>query len=209
MVDQINQAVDVVIPCMDEADGAEDEDETIINISGYGTNTRPLYLIKRKKDIELIRKHLSVKKRVLLRTFNTNAYYSCETTEIEQKVRKHMASTGAYLLIVELDSTNRDYLDTHLNNVDERISCTLNDLLHHQSITFSQWQQMKVERLASRLDSLYFLPDTRRVRHTVDLSLYLFPLNIGPCSIAANAELLPWFNIQDFSFSHSSSSAHL
>ena len=173
MVDQINQAIDVVIPCMNEADGADDEDEKIIDVSGYGTNTRPLYLIKRKKDLELIRKHLSMKKRVLLRTLNTHAYYSCATTEIEQKVRKHMASTGAYSLIVELDSTHQQYLDTHLNNVDERISCTLNHLLQDQSITFSQWQQMKVERCASRLDSLYFLPDTRRVRHTVDLFLFI------------------------------------
>ena len=169
MVDQINQAIDVVIPCMNGADGAEDEDEKIIDISGYGTNTRPLYLIKRKKDIQLIRKQLFAKNRVLLRAFNTHAYYSCETTEIEQKALKHMASTGAYSLIVELDSTNQHCMDTHLNNMDKRITCMLNNLLQDQSITFSQWQQMKIERLGSRLDSLYFLPDTRRVRPTIDL----------------------------------------
>ena len=173
MVDHIHQTIDVVIPCLHGLNGSDDEEEKIVDISGYGTNTRPLYLIKRKEDIELIRKHLSVKNRVLVRAFNTNAYYSCETTEIEQKVLKHMASTGAYSLIVELDSTNRDDLDTPLNNVHERITCTLNTLLQDQSITFSQWQQMKVERPASRLDTLYFRPDTRRVRHPVDLFLFI------------------------------------
>ena len=65
MVDQINQAIDVVIPCMNEADGADDEDEKIIDLSGYGSKTRPLCLIKRRKDIASIRKDLSMKKRVL------------------------------------------------------------------------------------------------------------------------------------------------
>jgi hypothetical protein len=173
MADQINQAIDVVIPCMDEAGGAEDEDEKIIDLSGYGSKTRPLYLIKRRKDMASIRKDFSMKKRVLLRAFNSYAYYSCDIAEVQQKVHEHMASTGAYSLIVKLDSTNRDYLDTHLNNVDERITCTLNTLLQDQSIRFSQRQQMKVERPASRVDSLYFLPDTRRVRHTVDLFLFI------------------------------------
>jgi hypothetical protein len=52
MADQMNQAIDVFIPWMDEVDGSEDEDdEKIIDISGYKTNVRPLYLIKRQKDI--------------------------------------------------------------------------------------------------------------------------------------------------------------
>jgi hypothetical protein len=177
MVDQINQAIDVVIPCMIGMDGSEDEDEKLIDLSGYGSKTRPLYLIKRKKDMASIRKQLSVKKRVLLRTFNTYAYYSCDIAEMQQKVSDHMTSTGAYSLIAELDSTDQDCIGTYLNTVDERVTCSLNQLLHDRSITFSQWQQMKVDRLESQLDSLYFLPNTRRVRHRID-SLYSFSLNI-------------------------------
>jgi hypothetical protein len=177
MVDQINQAIDVVIPYMDEADGAEDEDKKIIDISGYGTNTRPLYLIKRKRDVEWIRKRLFEKKRLLLRTFNTYAYYACDIAEMQQKVHEHMSNTGAYALRVELGSAHWHGIDTCLNEMDERVRCTLNTLWHDRSITFSQWQEMRVDRLNSRLDSLYFLPNTRRVRPLIDLllSIRFFP----------------------------------
>ena len=192
MVDQINQAIDVVIPCMHGIDGGE---EKIIDLSGYGSKTRHLYLIKRKKDMASIRKHLSMKKRVLLRAFNSYAYYSCDIAEMQQKVHEHMASTGAYSMIVELDNTNRHCIDICLNGMDERVRCTLNTLLYDQSITFSQWRKMRVDRLESRLDSLYFLPNTRRVRALIDLSLSnSFSLNIGKCSMATHDQLSPWFN---------------
>ena len=191
----MNQAIDIIIPCMIGMDGREHEDDRIIDLSGYGSKTRPLYLIKQKHDVELIRKRLLEKKRVLLRTFNTYAYYSCDIAEMQQKVLEHMTSTGAYSLIVELDNTNRHCIDTCLNDMDERVKCTLNTLLLDQSITFSQWRQMRVDRLDSRLDSLYFLPNTRRVRPLIDLFLSnSFSLNIGKCSMAANAQLSPWFN---------------
>ena len=194
-VDHMNQAIDIIIPCMIGMDGGDNEDEKIIDLSGYGSKTRPLYLIKRQKDIASIRKDLSMKKRVLLRTFNSYAYYSCDIAEIQQKVHEHMTNTGAYSLIMELDTSNRHCIDTSLNDMDKRVRCTLNTLLHDRSITFSQWQQMKVDRLESRLDSLYFLPNTRRVRALTDLSLSnSFSLNIGKCFMAANAQLSPWFN---------------
>jgi hypothetical protein len=191
----MNQAIDIIIPCMIGMDGSENEDEKIIDLSGYGSKTRPSYLIKRKKDIASIRKDLSMKKRVLLRAFNSYAYYSCDIAEMQQKVREHMACTGAYSLITELDNTNRHYIDVCLNTMDERVACSLNQLLHDRSITFSQWQQMKVDRLDSRLDSLYFLPNTRRVRALTNLSLSnSFSFNLGKCSMSANAQLSPWFN---------------
>jgi hypothetical protein len=178
MVDHINQAIDVVIPCLHGLDGSDDEEEKMVDISGYGSNTRPLYLIKRKEDIELIRKRLSAKNRVLLRAFSTHAYYSCDIAEMQQKVLQHMTSTGAYSLIMELDKTKQHCIDTCLNNTDERVTCTLNRLLHDQSITFSQWQEMRVDRLDSRLDSLYFLPNTSRVSPMTNLFLFILFLLI-------------------------------
>ena len=174
MVDHLRQAIDVVIPCLPGLDGSDDEEEKIVDISSYGSNTRPLYLIKRKEDIELIRKRLSAKKRVLLRAFSTNAYYSCDIAEMQQKVLQHMTSTGAYALIMALDKTKQRCIDTCLNNMDERVTCKLSRLLHDQSITFAQWQEMRVDRLESRLDSLYFLPNTRRVSPMTNLFLLIF-----------------------------------
>jgi hypothetical protein len=44
----MNQAIDIIIPCMIGMDGSEHEDEKIIDLSGYGSKTRPLYGIKEK-----------------------------------------------------------------------------------------------------------------------------------------------------------------
>jgi hypothetical protein len=206
----MNQAIDIIIPCVIGMDGREHENERLIDLSGYGSNSRPLYLIKQKHDVELFRKRLLEKKRVLLRAFNSYAYYSCDIAEMQQKVHEHMASTGAYSWLVELDNTNRHCIDICLNGMDEQVRCTLNTLLYDQSITFSQWRKMRVDRHESRLDSLYFLPNTRRVRTLADLSWSnSFYLNIGKCSMAADAQLSPWFNTSDFSFSPSSSATHL
>lgn len=178
MVDHIDQAVDVVIPCMEGLDGSDDGREKIADISGYGSSARSVYLIKRKADIELIRKRLSMKNRLLLRAFNTNAYYSCDIAEMQQKVLEHMTSTSAYSLIMELDNINQHCIDTSLNNMDERVTSTLNRLLHDQSITFSQWQEMIADQLESLLDSLYFQPNTRRVRPMINLFLFILFLLI-------------------------------
>jgi hypothetical protein len=72
---------------------------------------------------------------------------------------------------MELNHTNQHETENYLNMMDERITLTLNNLLHDQSITALQWARMKPNRSNARLDSLYFLPDTRRVRHIIDLSL--------------------------------------
>ena len=175
MVEEINQSIDVVVPCMDSVhDDAEEAGKTIIDISGYGSNTRPLYLIRRKKYLGPIRQQLKAKNRLLLRTLNTYAYYSCEITEMQQKVLEHMTSTRAYLVVMELTRTDHDHIDQHLKSIDERITSALNQLLDDRSITRAQWQRMRASRSRSRMDCLYFLPDTRQVRSMINLSLSLY-----------------------------------
>lgn len=196
MGDQIHQAIDVIIPCMSGVNGSEvgdeqdDDDKKLVNISGYETTKRPLYLIRRTKYLKPIREQLKAKNRLLLSAWCTYAYYSCEITEMQQKVLEHMTSTGAYHLIMELESTDHDRTDNHLKAIDERVTSTLNQLSDDQSITWSQWRKMRVSRSRSRLDSLYFLPNTRRVRHRLNPFLFdSFSLNIGECSNATNDEL--------------------
>jgi hypothetical protein len=171
MVDQIDQAINIIVPWIDrinddENDKEDDEDKKIIDISGYNTNIRPLYLIKRRKYIKVIRQQLQMKNRILLKAFNTYAYYSCTITEMQQKILEHMTNTGAYSLITELNRTNQDDVEKYLNIMDQRITLTLNNLLHDRSITASQRVKMEVNRSSrkrQRLDSLYFLPNIRRV----------------------------------------------
>jgi len=191
MVDQINEAVDIIVPFKDydevtvaaaaaanenkdqNDDDDDDEDEKIISLLGYKANTvvRPLYLVKRKKYVKLIQEQLYAKNRLLLKTlYKPSTYYSCEITEMQEKVSKHMIGTDAYLLIMKLNETNQDdCMEKYLDKIDQQITSTLTNLLSDQSITLLQWHQMKVNRQQSeirrqrRLNSLYFLPDTRRV----------------------------------------------
>jgi hypothetical protein len=44
----MNRAIDIIIPYMIGMDESEHEDEKIIDLSGYGSKTRPLYGIKQK-----------------------------------------------------------------------------------------------------------------------------------------------------------------
>jgi hypothetical protein len=73
---------------------------------------------------------------------------------MQQKVLQHMTSTGAYSLIMELNETNQQDIEKHLNNMDKRITFTLNNLLHDQSITLSQWKKMKTIHLEDDLTLL-------------------------------------------------------
>ena len=196
MVDQINQAIDVVIPWIDEADGCEDEYEKIIDISGYKTNARPLYRIQHRKDIELIRRQFRAKNRVLWRAYHTYAYYSCETSEIHQKVQEHMIRTGAYCFIMNSNETNQYYTNKYLNDINQRITTVLNTLLHDQWITYRQWQKMIEHHFKGTFDSLYFLPDTRKVGHIIYLVLCIpFILKtIEKYSISSNGCFSSWYN---------------
>jgi hypothetical protein len=69
-----------------DIENENDEDEKIIDISGYNTNQRPVYLIKRRKYIGIIRRQLKMKNCILLKVFNTYAFYSGTITEMKQKV---------------------------------------------------------------------------------------------------------------------------
>ena len=171
MVDQITQAVNVIIPWKDETGEIEDENEKISHIFADKANTRPIYLIKRRKDTKLIQQQLKTENRILLRTLNTYAHYSCKITEMQQQILQYMTDTGAYSLIMEVQCTNQHDIEEHLNNMHQQIIYTLNNLLHDRSITLLQWKRMKPDQSERKVDSLYFLPDTRKVKY-----LRSFPL---------------------------------
>ncbi|CAF2907439.1 unnamed protein product [Rotaria sp. Silwood2] len=164
MVDQINQAIDIVVPWMDKMNDKDDNIEKIINLSGDEINERrPLYQITRKKYLNIIRQQLQANNRILLPTYNICAYYSCELTDMQQKVHEHMTRTGAYRLIMELDQTNPYSLEEFLKKINNEIMKKLNGFLHNKLITYSQWEQMTINQSNSQLNTLYFLPDTRQV----------------------------------------------
>ncbi|CAF2890491.1 unnamed protein product [Rotaria sp. Silwood2] len=166
MADQINQAIDIVIPWMEyENDGNDDDDEhmeKIISLSDCKGNGRPLYQITRKKYFEIIRQQLQANNRILFIAYNTYAYYSCEKNELQQKVHEHMTRPGIYRLIMELNDTNQHHIEEVLNKMDNEITTKLNLLFDDKLISHAQWQKLSMYRLNTRLNTLYFLPDTRR-----------------------------------------------
>ena len=173
MVDQINKAIDVVVSCMDQLHRNEndnnDNEEKLINISSdYETNNRPVYQITRRKYLDHIRQQLQMKNRILLRTLNTYAYYSCERSDIQQKIFEHMTQTDAYHLIMELHERNQHHLENVLKTMNKQIMTKLNHLYHTKLISYLQWQKLINNRLNSRLDILYFLPNICQVRYTTN-----------------------------------------
>ena len=141
----------------------DDEEPMLVNIAAIKANERPLYQITQKRHIETIRRELEERNRVLLQAYNTYAYYSCAKTEMQQKVLDHMTTTGAYSLIMELNDSNQHFIEKVVKRMDKRITLTLDKLLAAQLITFSHYNKMKINQSKRRLDTLYFLPDTRRV----------------------------------------------
>ncbi|CAF4059560.1 unnamed protein product, partial [Rotaria sp. Silwood2] len=188
MVDEINQSIDVVVPCIDENKVNDNGENKLMNLSENKINGRPLYQIRRKKYIEIIRRQLQAKNRILLTTYNTYAYYSCERTEMQEKILEHMIRTGAYRFNVELNVTDQHYIEIILNSIDHHITDKLNNLCHDKLISYSQWEKLNANRSTNRLDTLYFLPDTRREnipfypmiqthhRLTINLSRFLIRL---------------------------------
>ncbi|CAF4609415.1 unnamed protein product, partial [Rotaria magnacalcarata] len=79
-----------------------------------------------------IQKQLQTKNRILLPTYNTNAYYSCEIIEMQQKISEHMTRTNAYRFIMDINETNQPLLDELLLENDKLIATTLNNLFHTQ-----------------------------------------------------------------------------
>ena len=183
MNDQFNQAIDIVVPWIDKPDESEEEEEEdsnreekeegeeetnnakrkMIQLCASTKTGRPLYLIRRRKYIEPIRKQLQVTNRLLLNTYNTHAYYSCRISEMNEKVSEHICRTSAYRLITKLDDSHPSYLKNTLMDIDYQITTKLNELFHDKMITYSQWQTMIINRPTSQFDTLYFLPNTRRV----------------------------------------------
>ncbi|CAF4700802.1 unnamed protein product, partial [Rotaria sp. Silwood2] len=90
------------------------------------------------------------------------AYYSCERTEMQEKVLEHMIRTGAYRFIMELNVTDQHYIEIIFNSIDHHITDKLNNLCHDKLISYSQWEKLNANRSTNRLDTLCFLPDTRR-----------------------------------------------
>ena len=48
-------------------------------------------------------------------------------------------------------------------DIDYQITTKLNELFHDKMIIYSHWQTMIISRSTSQFDTLYFLPNTRRV----------------------------------------------
>ena len=178
MVEKITQAVDIVVPWMQKHhkdQGHHDIDEKIVDVSGYRVHGLSVYQITQRKYLPSIRRHLQANHRILSTTDSTYAYYSCERTEMEQKVVEHMKRTNAYRLIMELNDKNQHHLDGVLKHINEKIIATLNQLFHDKLITKAQWQRLLVKRTNSRFDTLYFLPDTRQVAIANEFfSIYYF-----------------------------------
>ncbi len=100
---------------------------------------------------------------ILLDMFNSNTIYMCEKKEMDEKVSQHMIRTGAYSLIQELNETNSNYVQQHLNKIVEQVTLLLNDLHTRQCLTDIQVQQMSIERSLVQMDYLYYLPDAHQV----------------------------------------------
>ena len=214
MVENIAQAVDIVVPWMQkhhENQGDPDIAEKIVNISGYRVHGRPVYQITQRKYLPSIRRQLQANHRILSTTYSTYAYYSCHRTEMEQKVVQHMKRTNAYRVIMEFNNKNLHHLDRILKHIEETMITTLNQLFHDKLITETQWQRLLVKRTNSRLDTLYFLPDTRQVTIANELFLIIFSylIHIGSHSILSDEQQSPSSHHECNSFFNTSSSIAL
>jgi hypothetical protein len=96
---------------------------------------------------------------VLLDIYKSNGLYLCERQEMEAKIRRHMRRTGAYAFIEELNKDNPTCIRQQLDNLVERVTTLLDDLLARQCITESHFYQMTVDRSMVRMDYGCFLPD--------------------------------------------------
>ncbi|CAF1366022.1 unnamed protein product [Adineta ricciae] len=189
MVDEINESIDIVVQvfndnCDDNVDnGNKNEDQdtlcnynngdhledieevnkmSLVRVPEYRLNARPLYCIQ-KKDIRLIRQKFKEQNRLLLKTYKSNAMYSCTINEFESKISTFFTQTNAYDLIEELNTTvNPEYVGKHLDDQVDKVKMILDNLLEQQSINLMQYEEMKIMRSKVRLDYLFFLPDTRK-----------------------------------------------
>ena len=114
-----------------------------------------LYIIK----CECFRETLNDMDAVLLDIYNSNGLYLCEHQEMEAKIRPHMRQTGAYAFIEELNKDNPTCIQQQLDNLVERVTTLLDDLLARQCITKSHFYQKMVDRSMVRMSYGCFLPD--------------------------------------------------
>ena len=134
----------------------ENQKEIFIHrILEYRLNARPVYSIK-KKDIKIIRQLFKVHNRLLLKTYKSNAMYSCTINEFEEKTAKYIAQTNAYSRIEELNETNPNCVKNILDKLVEKTTTILDNLLQRQSISSVQYKEMKINRNQVRLDYLFF-----------------------------------------------------
>lgn len=96
---------------------------------------------------------------VLLDIYRSNGLYMCDRSEMEANIRTHMAHTGAYAFIGEVNDGNPKCVRQQLDSIVEHVNTLLNDLLGRQCITESHFYQMTVERSMVRMDYGCFLPD--------------------------------------------------
>lgn len=164
MFDEIdNLSFDLVLPCVERKDQDNDKELLLVKLTDTKSTGRSLYQIKHTKDLAMIQQELQTKHHILLPTYNTNAYYSCPINEMQQKIFEHMTDTHAYRLVFELDPTDKHNIDIIMKYIDNQITTKLNTMLHDKLITMQQWKKLITNPSTSRLDTLYFLPDTRQV----------------------------------------------
>ncbi|CAF1336877.1 unnamed protein product [Adineta steineri] len=134
--------------------------------------------------MKTIENQLKLKDRLLLKVFNTYAYYCCEIAEMQQKVLDYMNNTGAYALIIEFNETNQYRRQEYIQIMDKQITEVLNSLLRKKSITLQQWKWMKINRWKMELSTLYFLPDTHTENvtfHPMTICHYSLTIRLSRC----------------------------
>ena len=187
MVDEIHGSVDIVVIQLVDNDNNNNNDDlddenivctykdqyqweenakriSIVRIPQYRLNARSLYCIQ-KKDIELIRQQFKEQNRLLLKTYQSHAMYSCTIDEFERNISTFFTQTNAYNLIEELNEINPNCIEKYLDNLVDKVKAILDHLLQQQqqSINSIQYEEMQIQRSKVRLDYLFFLPDTRKV----------------------------------------------
>lgn len=94
-------------------------------------HARPLYRIQRK-DIQMIRQRFEEQQRLLLKTYKSNALYSCTNQEWEMHISKFFEQTNAYHFIGHLNQTNQTTMEKYLDDLVNRMKTMLNHLLEQR-----------------------------------------------------------------------------
>ena len=199
MVDEINESADIAVELFDDDVEIDDYFEmSVLNSCSYAIQnqerekqrksgkqtyitripecrieSRPLYSIPKSK-INTIRHQLKQQNRLLLKTYKSNAMYSCTIEEFDEMITKFLHETSAYYLVEEFDKTNANNIENNtLDSLMRKMNILLDSLVQQQSISSIQYEEMQIRRAHVQLDYLFFLPDTRQVS-TPTLTVYLF-----------------------------------